>query len=813
MIISCQAPQTPIKNEKTIVPRKNKIVRTKQFVKNTEAPKNQKAISKKLTKPDKPKIQTKPDQMSQEMNPLANGIKVIFKEIEEPVGRDQSQAQVEAFVLQKAKRLAVEEAGTYISSLQVVKQGQMTEEQVNALASGILLTEIVGTPKIRTENGVMFVKVKARIQVDTSVLARQVEALMKNKAMMSKLAKQQSRIKELESQISGLKQSDIKRLESINAQTLAIEKQRAEQRHFLEQQRLAARKAIQDAQIKQIQREKILNQELQKILKAQEEARKKEQEAITREQDRIKRARLENEAALQELARTAQIQQSSWKPLDQSLSAQQALEEARNLRKEIKIVVKSLDDQYQKNLYHLKTAFKKQIQFTHLNLPANPAPLEMFETTEEYQRRMAKHEEKVQKAKKKHALKIDLIFKEQELGEIQLQKEWLISKKEILSPFVRRLEMLQIKEFTIPEVPVNLKIKKPEADHSRFPMLIMCQNKSYQRYWKYSDRKIARNLWKTREYFQATGIYHLEASPDLHLQLTDCYVAHHGITEKQYFSLQKVLTFLEINEWHALESEIQKIVDQEKKIRFARFAAKNPSLFIEPITDMEFILIPGGCFEMGCGNWSRNCESNEKPVHRVCISSFYMARYEVTQSQWQKIMGENISHFSSCGKQCPVESVNWRDTVVFIERLNMKSDYQGFRLPTEAEWEYGCRSGGKNEHYCGGDKLNALGWYAGNSSIKTHPVGLKQPNGLGIYDMNGNVLEWCQDIYHENAYNYHELQNPVQIDSTLLNFRVLRGGAWNYGAKYCRASSRYRFETDYRHDSIGFRLVFSPPSQ
>jgi len=581
--------------------------------------------SKKSFKADKPKNQGEP--IFQELNPLPKGIKVIVKEIEEPVGRDQSQAQVEAFVLQKAKRLAVEEAGTYISSLQVVKQGQMTKNQFNALASGILQTEIVGKPQIRTENGVMFVKVKSRIQVDTTALARQVAALMKNKSMMSKLAQQQARIKELESQISGLKQSDVKRLKSLNAQTLKIEKQRDEQRHFLEQQRLAARKAIKDAQLKQIQREQVLNQELQQILKAQETARKQEQEVIASEQDRIKRARLENEAALQELARKAQIRQASWQPFDQSLSAQQALDEARNLRKEIASVVQSLDKQYNQNLAHLKTAFDKQIQFTKPNFPAKPSPRDMFETTEEYQRRMAKHEEKVQKAKNKHAQKVDLIRKEQALDEIQLQKEWLTQKKKILAPFVKRLEALQNKKFTVPDIRISIEVKEPEADRSRFPMVIMCQGERYRRYWKYTDRQAARNLWKTREYFQGVGVHQLSDSNKnaIHFKMTGCYVTHHGITDKRFYSFQDVDIFQEIVKWNELESKIYQVSNKEKHERkavmIATFVVKNPP-FIESITGIEFIPIPGGCFKMGCGNWSRNCKSNEKPVHRYVLVVF-----------------------------------------------------------------------------------------------------------------------------------------------------------------------------------------------
>jgi len=583
IIVSCQVPPAAIKDKKGPDSPANKIDMPKKRVKKNEISNNQKPLSpmvkqpsKKSSKTNKTTVQEKSVHISHKMIPLPNnGIKVIIKEIEEPVGRNQSQAQVEAFVLQKAKRLAVEEAGTYISSLQVVKQGKMTEEQVNALASGILQTEIVGDPQFRTENSVIFIKVKARIQVDTSVLVRQVEDLKKDKTMMEKLLKQQALIKELESQISGLKQSDIKSLEILNSQALAIEKQRAEQRHFLEQQRLAARKAIQDAQLKQIKREKILNQELQKILKAQEAARKQEKEAIAREQDRIKRTRLENEAALQELARKAQIQQASWQPFGQIISAKRALEEARKLRKEIANVVQSLDGQYQNNLSHLKTAFEKQIQFTNPNLPSTPVPREIFETTKEYQRRMAKHYEKVQNAKKNHAMKIDIIRKDQAFYETQLKKEWLTQKKKILAPFIRRLETLQSKKFTVPDIQVTIEIEKPEADRFRFPMIIMCQGIRYHRYWKYSDRKAARNLWKTREYFQGVAIQQLTDSHNyINFKMIGCQVTHHGITEKQFYYFQKqwsnqnksissrpikVEVFQEIVRWHNLETKIQRV--------------------------------------------------------------------------------------------------------------------------------------------------------------------------------------------------------------------------------------------------------------
>lgn len=150
-------------------------------------------------------------------------------------------------------------------------------------------------------------------------------------------------------------------------------------------------------------------------------------------------------------------------------------------------------------------------------------------------------------------------------------------------------------------------------------------------------------------------------------------------------------------------------------------------------------------------------------------------------------MGNNPSNFSSCGADCPVENVSWNDAQQFIQRLNQRSGKQ-YRLPTEAEWQFACTSGGKNEEYCGGNNVDAVAWYDNNSGSKTHEVGQKQPNGLGIYDMSGNVWEWVQD-----ADGSH---------------RVSRGGSWNSYAEGARSSGRYPAYPGGRSSILGFRLLF-----
>jgi formylglycine-generating enzyme len=230
-----------------------------------------------------------------------------------------------------------------------------------------------------------------------------------------------------------------------------------------------------------------------------------------------------------------------------------------------------------------------------------------------------------------------------------------------------------------------------------------------------------------------------------------------------------------------------------KDSQIARYGKPDDSL-----TGMEFVFVSGGCFRMG----SANGNSDERPVHDACVTDFFIGKYEVTQGQWLKVMGNNPSRFNRCGDDCPVEQVSWSDTQEFIRRLNSLTGKK-YRLPTEAEWEYACKSGGKDDTYCGGNDSDAVTWYDRNSAGRTHPVGQKQPNGLGIYDMSGNVWEWVQDWKGE--YLGSNQQDPT--GPTLSSTRVRRGGSWQYGAGQSRAGWRSSGYPDDRALDLGFRLV------
>lgn len=225
----------------------------------------------------------------------------------------------------------------------------------------------------------------------------------------------------------------------------------------------------------------------------------------------------------------------------------------------------------------------------------------------------------------------------------------------------------------------------------------------------------------------------------------------------------------------------------------------------EQSTGMEFVFVKGGCFQMG--DTFRDGDAEEKPVHNVCVGDFYLGVHEVSQGQWEAVMGSNPSRFRECGASCPVERVSWNDVQEFVRKLR-ETTGTAFRLPTEAEWEYAARSGSKNEKWSGTNseaEVAQYAWFVKNSARKSHPVGQLKPNGLGLFDISGNVWEWCQDWYHEKYYASSPKYNPKGPDSGTA--RIVRGGAWDNAVRLLRTANRNWFDPGYRYSNIGLRLV------
>jgi len=229
---------------------------------------------------------------------------------------------------------------------------------------------------------------------------------------------------------------------------------------------------------------------------------------------------------------------------------------------------------------------------------------------------------------------------------------------------------------------------------------------------------------------------------------------------------------------------------------------------------MSFKLIPAGTFIMGSPPDELGREDIWETQHQVTLTkSFYMQTTEVTQGQWKAIMSSNPSYFSACGDKCPVEQVSWYDVQNFVTKMNQRGEGV-YRLPTEAEWEYAARAGstttfangGITNAYCSpvDANLDAMGWYCGNAGSKTHPVGQKQANAWGLFDMHGNIDEWCQDWYG-GIYPTGAVTDPTAPSIGVR--RVIRGGHWYNGAQSCRSAYRGSYPPEYGHQSVGFRLV------
>jgi formylglycine-generating enzyme required for sulfatase activity len=264
----------------------------------------------------------------------------------------------------------------------------------------------------------------------------------------------------------------------------------------------------------------------------------------------------------------------------------------------------------------------------------------------------------------------------------------------------------------------------------------------------------------------------------------------------------------------------------------------SPQILTETLSgniSLEMLKIPAGSFTMGSDEYD-----HEKPKHQVKLQEFYLGKYSVTQEQYQAVMGNNPSNFKDNPKN-PVEQVSWEDAQEFCKKLNQLITGKKYRLPTEAEWEYACRAGTQTRYYFGDDQilLKEYAWYGDNSgdsfldtikiwdadpkwdnyykklmdnNCKTHPVGQKKPNEWGLYDMSGNVWEWCEDPWHdsytEKPQNIKDNGNVIWLNSNE-SYYVLRGGSWYYNSWVCRSAFRGRYNADVRLSNIGFRLVVS----
>lgn len=227
--------------------------------------------------------------------------------------------------------------------------------------------------------------------------------------------------------------------------------------------------------------------------------------------------------------------------------------------------------------------------------------------------------------------------------------------------------------------------------------------------------------------------------------------------------------------------------------------------FTDPAAMIDLVYVPSGCFKMGDAGGGG--DSDEGPSHEVCLDGFYIGKYEITQFQWQTVMGSNPSFFKKCGQKCPVENISWADANRFIKKLNSLSG-KTYRLPTEAEWEYAARSGGKAQRFSGSDdKIATVAWYELNADGASHPVGEKLPNDAGVYDMSGNIAEWVQDWKGD----YPSVAEKNPSGKSTGKFRVIRGGSWLDEPNSLRTTYRSELNSRARTNLVGMRVVLPSP--
>jgi hypothetical protein len=500
-------------------------------------------------------------------------IKVFEKETTWKAAKNQSQEQAERLAIMEAQRQAIEEAGVFISSLTVVKDFRLDKDEITQLASGILQTKTMGVPALSTCDDTFCVRVKTIIQVDTAVLNRQIEAFLKDKGALKREEEALKKVRELQAQLANLKGSEVKRLEELNIQALALERDRDRQRLFREEQALKAKGELNRAEADRIAKEREMSERIDRTRAEQEKAKREEAAALTAEQDRIKRAQLENEQRWNDLARKAKLTQDQWVVIDDSLSLRQAMTEVTDLKQEIANLKGRLDYQYGENTRNLKAAYTQQRALTTAKLPPVPVPKDAFESAAEYNARISSHGRQVKEAEKNAGEVSEMLKKEEALKLAEAKVAYLGQQIRVLAPFIKRLQDLQARKFTLPEGgAMVVDLGEPDADNNRFPVRLQHNGKSWSKYWNYTDVNVAKDFYRTRTYLKAEGLSQIEEVAKLSSRLMAARVTHPGTKETREFVLETPKVFTEIEQYGKIkEEEIAAQATSQKAARvFAR---------------------------------------------------------------------------------------------------------------------------------------------------------------------------------------------------------------------------------------------------
>lgn len=466
-------------------------------------------------------------------------------------------------------------------------------------------------------------------------------------------------------------------------------------------------------------------------------------------------------------------------------------------------IEKAHDKKYNKTLKDIERSYYLMLNKSLDVIPPKPKPKDLFETQYEYDKRMTAYKNKMNKAKLKQKKEARRIHKKYNLRYKTSLAEisYLEGKIEALKPVTEEIMAIQNQTVVLSGEPLTVTLFPPEADNFRFPLHITGKSKKWMEYWNYSDRNKARNIWKNKSYLKAEMRAQMELTAEGRLTMTPTVilVENKRTGDRKEFNIETVTPFPVISEYINLE---------KTELPAAKLMAALKNVVQGPVSGMEFIYISPRSYMRGSprdepGRWANEIQ------HKVTLTKgFYIMTTEVTQRQWRSVMGRNPSGFQQCGSDCPVENIYWGDVQEFIRRLNQMEKTTKYRLPTEAEWEFACRAGNKNfgANDDNEDRLKAYAWFFDNADGTPHPVAQKKPNRWGLFDMQGNVSEWCQDW--AGPYPVDPVTDPKGPFRG--QFRVARGGNWHMSSRSCRAADRNFNLPGDKSDAIGFRVVKSP---
>ncbi|MBU1171473.1 MAG: SUMF1/EgtB/PvdO family nonheme iron enzyme [Proteobacteria bacterium] len=474
----------------------------------------------------------------------------------------------------------------------------------------------------------------------------------------------------------------------------------------------------------------------------------------------------------------------------------------RILKQEFKDLNKKVEDSYKDNFYTIEKNYYLLINRAQQGMPNEPEPKDMFETQLEYSKRMSDYKKNIEKFEKNKAAEIKKIKQEFNLRYYMSMEEVNLLKGKIKATekVIHELESIQNNKFILKDDDVQIILFEPESDKYRFPIHFLWGDNRIQKYWDYTDRDTAREFWKNKAYLKAEKLSQFECKgTTITPRFTTIRAFNTRTGESHDYVFDQPQPFEEITQFYVMKNEA---------LPAAELMVALKDVIKGPVADMNFIFISPRTYIMGSprdevGRWASEVQ------HKVKLTQgFYLQTTEVTQDQWRDVMGDNPSIFSRCGSDCPVENVFWGDVMEFIDRLNKREGTKAYRLPTEAEWEFACRAGSPLTGAYGNDtdKLGDFAWFKNNSEDSPHPVAQLKPNAWGLFDMHGNVSEWCSDW--RGPYPDHDVTDPRGPYSG--KFRVARGGNWFYPARSSRSADRNENLPGDRSEYLGFRVAKTP---